>query len=38
MFIDLLNNLALTSVFLFIGGKYLESKSLKEIASIKTGY
>lgn len=35
MFIDLLNNLALTSVFLFIGGKYLETKSVKEIASIK---
>lgn len=38
MLIDLLNNLALTTVFLVIGGKYFENKSLKQIASKKTKY
>jgi diguanylate cyclase (GGDEF)-like protein/PAS domain S-box-containing protein len=38
MFIDLLNNLALTSVFLVLGGKYFDTNSGKQLPSSKSKY
>jgi hypothetical protein len=36
MLIDLINNLAITTAFLFIGGKFFENKSRKQISSPKS--
>ncbi|MGX6444733.1 diguanylate cyclase domain-containing protein [Neobacillus sp. K501] len=38
MFIELLNNLTLTTVFLVIGGIYFDNKSQKQILTLKSKY